>query len=151
MARVIRQDAEAVGSDSFLDVVTNIVGILIILVMVVGIRVKNSPPVSPNDDETKKQVARLAGEAEALERDVLRLENQVQSVTFSAQAKYQERGMLAVLLAAQQREIEEAKKSLGAESQGSFEVRRALAAVELDLKKLGEAKADAAKPKKRKP
>jgi hypothetical protein len=151
MPRKPRQDAEAVGSDSFLDVVTNIVGILIILVMVVGIRVKNSPPVSSNDEQIKQEVARLAGEADALESDVLRLENQVQEVTYSAQAKYQERGTLAYLLAEQQRELEEAKQSLGTENRGSFEMRRALAAAEADLKKLGDAKAEAAKPKKRTP
>ncbi|MGH7140643.1 MAG: hypothetical protein ACREHD_33335, partial [Pirellulales bacterium] len=151
MPRKPRQDAEAIGSDSFLDVVTNIVGILIILVMVVGIRVKNTPMTTPVDDEQKQQVARLSGEAEALEQDVLRLEDMIKSVGLSAQAKYQERGVMAYALAASERELEEAKKTLGAENKASFEVRRAVAAAEMELKKLGEAKAEAAKPKKKAP
>ena len=152
MSRKPRQDAEAIGSDSFLDVVTNIVGILIILVMVVGIRVKNTPLTTPtDDDEAKRHLAQLAAEAEGLERDVLSLEQQVQSVTFSAQANYQERGTLAYLLAEHERELEEAKKALGAENQTSFEVRRAVTAAESELKKLSDAKAAAAKPKKRAP
>ena len=82
MARVIRQDAEAVGSDSFLDVVTNIVGILIILVMVVGIRVKNTPKEAAvvDHEAAKTRVAQLQGEADALESDVLKLENQIGGV-----------------------------------------------------------------------
>jgi hypothetical protein len=147
-----QQDAEAVGSDSFLDVVTNIVGILIILVMVVGIRIKSTPlPQAADSEEAKQRMAQLAGEAEALEQDVLRLEGLVKTVTLSAQAKYQERAMLAYALAANERELEEAKKTLGAENQSSFEVRRAVAAAEIELKKLGEAKTEAAKPKKRVP
>lgn len=147
-----RQDAEAIGSDSFLDVVTNIVGILIILVMVVGIRVKNAPlPAQQDDDEAKQQVASLSGQAAALEQDVLRLEGTIKSVTFSAQAKYQERGMMAYALAESEREMEEAKKSLGTENQASFEIRRAVSAAEMDLKKLEAVKAEAAKPKKRVP
>lgn len=151
MPRKPRQDAEAIGSDSFLDVVTNIVGILIILVMVVGIRVKNTPMTTPIDDEQKQHVARLTGEAEALEQDILRLEDMVKQVGLSAQAKYQERGVLSYALSASERDLDEAKKTLGDENRASFDVRRAVAAAETDLKKLGEAKAEAAKPKKKAP
>ncbi|MBL9125746.1 MAG: hypothetical protein JNG90_19050, partial [Planctomycetaceae bacterium] len=38
-----RDDGEAMGSDSFLDVVANMVGIVIILVMVAGLRSKTAP------------------------------------------------------------------------------------------------------------
>jgi hypothetical protein len=152
MSRRIKQDAEAIGSDSFLDVVTNTVGILIVLVMVVGIRAKNLPVVLPSDDaEGKRRVAELAGEAEALERDVVRMEREVQAVTFSAQAKYQERGTFAYLLAEHERELDAAKKTLGGENQASFDVRRALSAAEAELKKLGDTKAEVEKPKKRTP
>jgi hypothetical protein len=152
MARRIRQEAEVVGSDSFLDVVTNTVGILIVLVMVVGIRAKHSPVDLPTDDaEEKNAVAQLTDEADGIERDVLRLEQQVKMVTLSAQAKYQERGTLAYLLAEHDRELNEAKKSLSTENQGVFEVRRALEAAESQLKKLQSAKAEAEKPKKRTP
>jgi hypothetical protein len=151
MARKIRQDAEAIGSDSFLDVVTNTVGILIVLVMVVGIRAKNSPVDVEDDADAQRLVGQLGDDAESIEREVLRLEEQIQAVTLSAQAKYQERGTLAYLLAEHERELDEAKKSLGAENQNSFEVRRALAAAESELKKLADAKADAEKPNKRTP
>lgn len=152
MSRKIRQDAEAIGSDSFLDVVTNTVGILIVLVMVVGIRAKNVPVVQPSDDaEGKQHIAALADEAESLERDVVLLEQQVQDVTFSTQAKYQERGTLAYVLAEHQRELDEAKKTLGAENQTSFDIRRAVSAAEANLKILGDAKNEAEKATKKPP
>ncbi len=152
MGRKPRQDAEAIGSDSFLDVVTNIVGILIILVMVVGIRVKNTTPSDAIDDEgMRREVAQLTDEAESLERDVQRLEGLVQQVTFSSQAKFQERATMAYVLAESERELEETKKSLDAEKQASFDVRRDVAAAQAELKKLAEAKTEAAKPKKRPP
>ena len=48
MAR--RHDEEtAFGSDSFLDVVANIVGILIILIVIVGVRVSRTPAVTAKD------------------------------------------------------------------------------------------------------
>lgn len=46
------------GQDCFLDIVSNIVGILIILVMVAGVRAKSSAPRSVDEDSTQKtQVA----------------------------------------------------------------------------------------------
>lgn len=152
MARTIRQDAEAIGSDSFLDVVTNIVGILIILVMVVGIRIKNLPAKAAVDqDAAKAEVTALAREAESLERDMLGLEDQVRSVTFTAQARFQERGTLAYLLAEHEREINEVKKSLDAQTRTAFDMQRALSAAEHEANRLEQAKAQAGQIKKRKP
>ena len=44
------ENTESFGGDSFLDVISNMVGILIVLVMVAGLRVKNAV-VEPNDDK----------------------------------------------------------------------------------------------------
>ena len=152
MPRTIRQDTEAIGSDSFLDVVTNIVGILIILVMVVGIRIKNLPATTAEDPASAKaDVAGLEHEAESLERDMLGLEDQVRSVTFTAQARFQERGMLAYLLAEHEREINEAKKSLDAQTRAAFDMQRTLSAAEHEAQRLEQAKDQARQIKKRKP
>jgi hypothetical protein len=148
--RKIPQDADAIGSDSFLNAVTITAGVLLVLVMVVGVRATHMPNIfATEEEEAKRLVDEIAIEADSLERDVLRLEQQVQAVTLSAQAKYQERGTLAYILAEHEHELDEAKKTLDAENRSSFEIRRALAAAESDLKKLGDAKAEAEKPKKR--
>lgn len=86
------------GSDSFLDVVANVVGILIILMVLAGVRAGRAPvkltsepppvalepspatvaPVSPeNDDETaetkRRELAALQTQSESLQEDVVRL------------------------------------------------------------------------------
>ena len=48
--RRAKEDA-ASGHDSFLDIVANIVGILIILVMVVGVRARNAPVQASTETE----------------------------------------------------------------------------------------------------
>lgn len=75
MTRTPRHQDEAPGYDSFLDIVANLVGILVILIMVIGVRAKNawdasagraeprSQPVALPDVETPKaDLARLASE-----------------------------------------------------------------------------------------
>lgn len=52
-----KEDYEPAGNDSFLDIVANIVGILIILVMVVGVRVKNAPPLAINETPVETESA----------------------------------------------------------------------------------------------
>lgn len=56
MARKNRHHIEMdFGSDSFLDIVANIVGILIILIVVVGLRVKNQPVVVDQKQNEQQQ------------------------------------------------------------------------------------------------
>jgi hypothetical protein len=107
MPRPRPAENEAVGQDSFLDVVTNIVGILIILVMVVGIRAKQAPaeesigpestanqeiapltPVATKPTEpviTDEQLAKQRTELEALESDLKQA--QVKHDTLTAQSQ----------------------------------------------------------------
>jgi hypothetical protein len=58
------------GSDSFLDVVANIVGILIILIVIVGVRIKHSSPASAEKEQQKIEADRESWQAakEAIER-----------------------------------------------------------------------------------
>lgn len=146
MPRVVRQEAEAVGSDSFLDVVTNIVGILIILVMVVGIRIKHAPakPAEPawDEEQTKAGVAQLEKEAVGIERDVHKIESQIADLAGAAQEHFAERGVLAYMIAEHERELTAARKALDEDKQQAFDLRRAHAKAERDLQRLeGEAAA----------
>ena len=68
MRRRLKQTKEA-GQDSFLDIVTNIVGILIILVMVIGARVQHLS-IKP-DSAPPPEVAALADEAARIEDAVV--------------------------------------------------------------------------------
>ena len=70
MTRPRPEDISSAGQDSFLDVITNIVGILIILVMVVGGRVQQIILTA---------IPQSAAEAESLHRQIRELENTVVS------------------------------------------------------------------------
>ena len=60
-----RTDEFGFGSDSFLDVVANIVGILIILIVMVGVRVKNAPSRARKQEVAQAQAdAKKSAEVE---------------------------------------------------------------------------------------
>ena len=75
MPRRRTEEISTAGQDSFLDVVTNIVGILIILVMVVGGRVQHivlsaKPSVTANQDAIRREVDELDAKAAAAEGEI---------------------------------------------------------------------------------
>ncbi|MBI1899521.1 MAG: hypothetical protein HYS13_00225 [Planctomycetia bacterium] len=96
-----RNDEPAFGSDSFLDVITNVVGIVIILVMLVGMRIKHAPP--PQPDTRADELAAATQTAETLEEDVLRLKTSLAAIDAEEQGA---RGRLAGRLAQAPREEE---------------------------------------------
>lgn len=66
MGRPARGEEEAFGNDSFLDVVANIVGILIILVVIASTRIKHLPSLLLSPEmRTKEKATAALKEAEA--------------------------------------------------------------------------------------
>src|SRR5688572_3741287 len=132
--------AEAIGSDSFLDVVTNIVGILIILVMVVGMRSKNVPldesaPVAEPDAAAVAEIDALASQAAGVQQDIFRLAGHAESLKQELQLQEAGRNHLAVLVKKSENELNERKSTLDANRQQQFaaQSRLARAREELDL------------------
>ncbi len=95
------------GQDSFLDIVSNIVGILIILVMIAGVRAQNSPADSIQDTELeptiqyaeKEQIETLEKEYETL----LDKENQAIHARLEARSLKEESAIYDEQLALQSR------------------------------------------------
>jgi hypothetical protein len=115
----IEEDRSA-GQDSFLDVVTNIVGILIILVMVIGAQVRQlvlAPPPEPaNTAAAAADVERITAEIETLgatvasaESEIEGLQFQIESVGVEAAAAAQGRLEMATLVAAAKHELGQMK------------------------------------------
>lgn len=81
MARSSKQESLEFGSDSFLDIIANIVGILIILIVIAGLRVSRAPitppPVTPPVDPT--EVASVAPPVAAPEVDQSTTPEQLES------------------------------------------------------------------------
>ncbi len=130
-------DGGSVGTDSFLDVITNFVGILIILVMVVGDQARHAvlPKVqSPDLTELK------AAEAEAahIEGEVRSIADQMQAVDAELAARTYERDQVQTLLTAVEHDLAARRDALDEADRERYDLERDLALASDDLKKLKE-------------
>ncbi len=129
MPQRTRQDADTPSHDSFLDVVANMVGILIILVMVAGMRVKNAPVVAAMvatpkvDSQLEKQQALR----KSIFDEVLDIGEQMQNVHQEALNQSGQRDMLATMLSAVKHEIETRRGRLDTQAREQFDLGRNLA------------------------
>jgi hypothetical protein len=133
MARRNSSEAEG-GVDSFLDVITNIVGILIILVMVVAERARTAPieaPTSPSQELVAAQK-----HSAQLEDDIHHISRQMAIVQAETQAKAHERGQLSTVVAAIEQEMEKRRLMLDAQAQNRYETDRELALARDELTRL---------------
>ncbi len=134
------------GQDSFIDVVCNMVGILIVLVMIVGVRASRPAefdaamlPKQPgvkeqlvDASELKKEVEKAIKAANELEREAER------AVDLAVQAAVteQRRQQLLLLQTEVERQIAERRAKLDEAGQTQFDVQRAIAEAEIKLSEL---------------
>lgn len=131
---------EAPGQDSFLDIVANLVGILIILVLVVGVRAKDAwvdklvsqPP--PEAAELQQNIQQMRDETRQLETDINQLAEKVKLVEATVALRRAERDRLQLLITAVERELNEQRSKLQAGDQQLLQLQSAirLAQAELD-------------------
>ena len=106
MRRPRVDEDRSAGQDSFLDVVTNIVGILIILVMVIGARVRQvmleapAPVVTPEMTALAEEVESLGQTLISTEREIEALQVQVRTMEAAAAGASDARLQLATAVAA---------------------------------------------------
>lgn len=116
MPRRKPEDISTAGQDSFLDVVTNIVGILIILVMVVGGRVQKimltaAPQAKAKAVELERELMELDQSAVLMESEVADLAEQARTVAAAAAFAGESRMALATAVAAAKVEVARRKES----------------------------------------
>lgn len=125
------------GQDSFLDIVANIVGILIILVMVAGLRIRDATvDAAMADDDLRGDTAALEEEqstAGLLRSDVFKAAAQVQRLTRERALRQAERDRLATAVAAWEHKIRAYRDELDAESQRAYDLRLELAEAKAQL------------------
>ena len=127
----------AFGSDSFLDVMANMVGILIVLVMIALMRageVKHA-----NRAEVEKlatDVKSLEKESKDLENEVHRLTGDIAAVDRAAARAHEERDTLALVAAAHERELKERREKLDGRSREDYDLRRELASAGAELEQV---------------
>src|SRR5262245_36739894 len=130
MPRKPPAEAEAAGQDSFLDVVTNIVGIMIILVMVCGMRIKQQGR-SPEGDE--KQLEAALAKHQTAERDLMDMTAQTKMLEAEVAQRSKERAELATLVAAIEAELSGSVTLAAGAEQADVQLRTQLASAKLEL------------------
>jgi hypothetical protein len=132
---------EIPGQDAFLDVLTNMVGIIILLVVVMGLRTSRAAlapvqadasaaetqPITPESLETARRQAHEA------QRNVGDLMNQVVELRQATLLRERERAYLTTYVAAGQQEIDERRAELSVEEQRDFDLRQKLVTAQLLL------------------
>lgn len=140
MPRQTKGDADLPGHDSFLDIVANMVGILIILVMVVGVRVKNSPLPAAIAAKAAEPEKRLLDEAlaeeQALRSDVLKVAEQVRDIEQETITRHANRELLARTVAAWQYKLRSHRQKSDAASRQAFDLGRAVSGAKSRLEGL---------------
>ncbi|HTU26667.1 MAG TPA: hypothetical protein VMF30_14765 [Pirellulales bacterium] len=130
-------EVESAGHESFLDVVTNIVCILIILVMIVGknahelITGEQAAPAGPSQKALDAQRT-----ADALQQDVDRLGHDVVNVEQTAATRRMERDRLATLLAAAERQLAEKRTALDEKARQKYDQDRDKLLAHADLDRM---------------
>jgi hypothetical protein len=133
-----------IGQDSFLDVVTNIVGIIILLVMVMGMRAsqavettavaeRETRQAAPDTDEEFQKARQTALDSE---RDVRTLINRVVNTRQETMLREQERLLLNTVVADAEQEIARRRSELNSQDQQDFDIRRQLNEAQLTLDEL---------------
>jgi len=122
--------------DSFLDIVANIVGILIILVMVVSLRARQAPP-APTPDPAKEAATEKANiDHQALQQDVARLILEHQQLADYLSVRQEERHRLTVALAYCEQKMSERRNQLAAHDRQAHEIESQIAVLQTSLDSL---------------
>ncbi len=141
MAQAREIETEAVNADSFLDIVASVVSILIILFVMTGLKIKNTPVeiAAGLSAGAAKTGAALAGDLAAeqsMREDVLKTARQVQEVQRQTILRQQERDMLATAVAAILRQTQGSQQQVATLSQQDSELDRGILDARLRLSDL---------------
>ncbi len=141
MRRGAKDQLDAPGQDSFLDIVANLVGILIILIMVIGARATDAMvSAGPQDDAADEapvidvQAARSA--AEAVEHDIHEIDAKIKRQDVEIAYRRKERDKMMQVLAVVEKELEARKSTLDSSQQQNLEISRQAIAARSELEDL---------------
>ncbi len=143
MPRPSRAESTAPGQDSFLDIMTNMVGILIILVMMVAARVRNAPAQAPETPQAQEQLTQEKQTEQSLTADIYRLTSDMRTLGAHLQQRFAERNRLSTTVAAAEQAVQQGRQSLDTAAQQEFDLRQNLAAAQAQLEAIEQQRRDA--------
>ncbi len=135
------RDDETPGQDSFLDIVANLVGILIILIIVVGARATHAMVEAAKEEKPAAEVEAVDVEtpkaaALAVEADIQQIGGKLQRQQIEIEYRRKERDKMMTLMSAIQQQIEQERSKLDQSSAQRFDVQRNIASAQQQLHEL---------------
>jgi hypothetical protein len=142
--RTADNQAEAPGQDSFLDVVCNLVGILIVLVMLIAAQAKRGliaeETANRADPQAASPAAAEAANAEraaaAVENSIQELQGRIQRQNLEVALRQQERDRVQLLVTVAEQRLAEHRGQLSGADQDRYDLEAALAAAKRQLEQL---------------
>ncbi len=128
------------GTESFLDVITNSIGILIILVLVTGARATQKVETAPPPENVELTAAQA--EEQTLDGDVRHIAAQMETVQAELARRTAERNDISTMVRAIEDELAKRRAALDEQSRGRYDVDRDLALARKELEQLERERAE---------
>lgn len=143
MRRGAKTEVEAPGQDSFLDVVCNLVGILIVLVMLIAAQAKRgmiaaatAPPADTVAAEYEKDAKEAEHTAAAIEASVRDLQTRIDRQNLEAASRQAERDQYQLLVTVAEQRLAEHREQLSARDRERYDLERQLVQSKGDLERM---------------
>jgi hypothetical protein len=136
MAKFTPAEFEFAGGDSLRNAVTNIVGILILLIMIVGQQARRATVAPQRTAAEQAELSAAQQNAKAIEGDVHRIAAEIESVQQETASRYRERAQLGALIQAANIELARRRDALDALSRARDDLARDLALSRAKLEQL---------------
>ncbi len=138
MSRRRRAEDETPGQDSFLDIVANLVGIMIILVIVIGVRAKGemgrAAPTLNIQAEPDVETARST--AAVIEESIRRIQGGMGRYATEIKYRRLERDKLLLMTTALEAEMKKKRDALDADAQKLYDKNQQITLAQAELEKL---------------
>lgn len=111
----IHHENDAINADSFVDIIASVVSIMLIMVMLIGMRIRHSAideAVSSHVEDIQREVDRQSAEQEAIRAETLAAAARIAEIEQWAKARAAHRELLLTEVAALQRELEDRRGRL---------------------------------------
>lgn len=129
MARPVPQETEPVNADSFLDIVASVVCIMLIMVLMVGMRIRKTPvepALSPEAVQANAALEKVQAEERSLRADVAKVTQEIRHVEQETEARAVHRDILATAVAGMEHDLSTRRSQMDAQSQADFDAAHAV-------------------------
>lgn len=130
MARPVPQETEPVNADSFLDIVASVVCIMLIMVLMVGMRIRNTPVepmLSPEAVQAGAALEKAVSDERSLRADVAKATREIQCLEEETAARGVQRDLVATTVAAMEHELGTRRSQMDSQARADFDVARSVA------------------------